>query len=93
MPYITHKRANDIQPIIEELAEHVFNEGELNYAMSHLAALYMKQRDENPSYALRNTVHGTFHSAGAEFYRQVVAPYEEMKAADPDNVGTEEVYG
>ena len=92
MPYISKDRAHDIQPIVDELAEHVYNEGELNFAMSSLAAHFIAKRDERKSYKLLNTVHGTFFSAAAEFYRQVVAPYEDRKAADPDNVGVQEVY-
>ncbi len=92
MPYITEDRARDIEPIIEELSEHVYNEGELNYAMTRLAVRYIKLRAERVSYSLLNTVHGTFFSAAAEFYRKRVAPYEQHKATTPDNVGVKEVY-
>lgn len=53
--------------------------GELNYALSIIV------RDSLPApfkYDDLLRAHGTFGAAGAEFYRLVVAPYEDWKISE-----------
>lgn len=52
--------------------------GELNYAITMLLRRYY---DAGPSYSRANDVLGALEGAKLEFYRRVVAPYEDKKIA------------
>lgn len=73
MPYLTNERivACDKPGHIPE------SSGELNYMVTSLIIKYVKEHGE--SYSVFNDVTGALTSANAEFYRRVVAPYEDMK--------------
>lgn len=51
--------------------------GELNYCFCRLANAFLEK--EGVSYKSLNDVMGAFSGAGQEFYRRVVAPYEDDK--------------
>jgi hypothetical protein len=72
MPYIT-------QVAREFLASggYIETSGELNYSFTQIIQQYVK--DHGKSYARFNDVIGALEGAKAEFYRRVVAPYEDEK--------------
>lgn len=76
MPYITPERRL-------ELARHgpneIENEGELNYAIHDLIERYLLKKKTD--YATCNGIIGVLECAKLEFYRRLVAPYEDSKIA------------
>jgi hypothetical protein len=54
--------------------------GELNYKFCKLAADFVKQ--EGLRYETLNAAMGAFSGASQEFYRRLVAPYEQQKVAE-----------
>ena len=59
--------------------------GELNYVITVIIKDYVEQKSP-PSYADLNEVLGVLEAVKQEFYRRVVAPYEEMKKAKNGDV-------
>ncbi len=70
MPYIPdhHRPAAEQEPR---------NAGELNFAITSLLIHYMQEQAY--SYKNMNDVLGALEGAKLEFYRRVVAPYEDIK--------------
>lgn len=91
MPHIRVKRADVLDPHIDKLAPLIYEEGELTYVYSRLAAKYVHKRGF--SYAILSDAYKTLLVAAAEFHRHVIVPYEDAKARDSSNVSVEEVYG
>jgi hypothetical protein len=60
------------------------NAGELNYIITRLLRLYVEHRGE--SYQTFNDIMGALEGAKAEFYRRVVAPYEDVKIQENGDV-------
>jgi len=56
--------------------------GILNYAITSLAV----GLTEKPSYARCALIRGVLHDADSEYYRRLVAPYEDKKAAENGDV-------
>lgn len=75
MPYIVKKRREKIDDWIDVVAGHLQSEGELNYAITRLCYL---NRGEG-RYADYNRLIGVLECAKLEFYRRVVASYEDEK--------------
>jgi len=72
MPYINRKQR-------EELYDRdPLNAGELQYLIAGMISDYISDRDKYDSQTL-NDVMGALSSAQQEFYRKVVAPYEDKK--------------
>lgn len=88
MPYILQKDRDNYDAYIGELVEalgHADDEsadmgvdGHLNYIITRLLIRWLEMTDE--SYADMNALIGVLESAKQEFYRRVVAPYEDRKA-------------
>lgn len=78
MPYIQSERRKPFKKPIGDLMAFVENEGDLNYVISKICKRYM-QIKEPKNYALLNEIMGVLESAKLEFYRRVVAPYEDVK--------------
>jgi hypothetical protein len=83
MPYITQNRRDALDPLIEALAKQLHfmmmppesREGDLNYAISKLLqAMYPVQK-----YSEYNAAYGMLQCCATEFYRTVIAPYEDQK--------------
>lgn len=72
MPYIT-QTARDI---IDDGGA-VVTPGELNYAFTQVIKNYIGTRGKN--YGVFNDIIGALEGAKQEFYRRVVAPYEDEK--------------
>lgn len=74
MPYIPEVRRTAIDAGVEEILDSVGPAGELNYAITRLCYGYAKVQDSYSSY---NLVMGVLACVAQEFYRRVVAPYED----------------
>lgn len=74
MPYIPQERAKALAAIADELPQ---NSGELNFVLTRTALDYLESK--GLSYQSCNDIMGAFEGAKQEFYRRVVAPYEERK--------------
>lgn len=76
MPYLTADRKAEIDKGVTPK-----NEGELNYALTRQITRYLraKARANRVGYAELNEVKGAMTGALLEFYRRVVAPYEDGK--------------
>jgi hypothetical protein len=78
MPYVKE----ELRTALEFLNPMPSNAGELNYAISHLCHRYIVETRKGVSYANCNEVMGVLDCAKLEFYRTVVAPYEDVKMAE-----------
>jgi len=79
MPYIKPDQRAGIA-----LGEFPANAGELNYAITLLVRDYFNVRGGR--YQQINDVLGALEGAKAEFYRRIVAPYEDTKIAKNGDV-------
>ena len=80
MPYVQlHRRiALQLMQIVAETA------GELNYQFTMRALDYLQKH--GTSYATINDIIGALEGAKMEFYRRVVAPYEDEKIKENGDV-------
>ena len=86
MPYIEQLRRDQLEaygydggPIPQPQTA-----GELNYCITTLIRVYMQDKVKN--YALFNSVVGALESCKLEFYRRIVAPYENTKIEENGDV-------
>ena len=84
MPYLTKENKDKVEEIIEEtnrtfydLGKKLKTAGELNYVITQLIRGYYSSNGGR--YQQINDVVGALESAKLEFYRKLVAPYEEEK--------------
>lgn len=84
MPYIEQARRG----ALDVRGEDPKSAGELNYLLTKTALEYYlsAKRGDSGNYCVMNTIMGAFESAKAEFYRRVVAPYEELKILENGDV-------
>jgi len=79
MPYILPEKRDQLDPILEQLSKKLEEMGcvggDLNYTINKLADHYITVRGLR--YQHLEAVMGTLESSKAEFYRRVVAPYED----------------
>lgn len=80
MPYITIDR----QRAIESGEDYPRTPGELNYLITRNCLDYLEELP--PGYAAFNTVMGVLESAKLEFYRRMVAAYEDLKIKENGDV-------
>lgn len=80
MPYIPHERRNQIT----RQGSAAVTPGELNYAITTLLTNYLSVLGVD--YTHINDALGALEGAKLEFYRRVVAPYEEGKRAQNGDV-------
>ncbi len=80
MPYIKKENRAKIDVVVTQLVDAVESPGEINYAITRfLHSLVAIVRQRNFGYALLNALIGVLECAKLEFYRMVVAPYENKK--------------
>lgn len=81
MPYVTQERRRQLDPLVDFIAlkDADLSAGDLNYLITRLAITMMESKRRD--YATANDIHGALDCAGKEFYRRVVAPYEDRKVA------------
>lgn len=75
MPYI-----NSDDRVSLEISHHARNPGELNYLISMVMLDYLDRH--GLSYGTLNDILGACSGAGEEFYRRIVAPYEDKKRVE-----------
>ena len=80
MPYIERGKQVDIDYRLKRPE----NSGELNYAITQMCIQYI--RDRGLRYQYLNDVIGALDGASKEFYRRVVAPYEDTKIKENGDV-------
>lgn len=87
MPYINKVQRGMWDEFIEQIeAEHNNSHiemGEINYFVSRLL---WRQFHQNKSYKKANEIVGVLECIKAEFYRRVVAPYEDVKIQENGDV-------
>lgn len=84
MPYITQRDRELIAANFNTKHIKMDSPGELNYIISILCQEYVKRNEL--TYSTVNEVMGVLSSAQAEFYRRVVAPYEDKKIGENGDV-------
>lgn len=77
MPYVDEGRRKHLDPHIKEVMIRLTGPGDLNYAISRMANHLVKRLGK--SYLTLDSTRGAINDAAAEFYRRVVAPYEDEK--------------
>jgi len=88
MPYIEQKYRDEYDPLIEALAIAVMNsgiriEGKLNYIITRLLHTTLGFFRSYASYSL---IIATLEAVKQEYYRRVVAPYEDKKREENGDV-------
>lgn len=79
MPYISPDNQNEFAALVKEIsAADIKTAGELNFLFTKLAVQFIATNGLR--YQQMNDVMGAFEGAKMEFYRRVVAPYENQKA-------------
>lgn len=92
MPYISPDLREDLDSLIEALAERLAAQakeagydgaftGLLNYACTRLALATVRRRFGGLRYWLIAALTGVFHNIATEFYRRVAVPYEDRQMA------------
>lgn len=85
MPYINQDSRNvvdkHIEALVEEIRKHDTDavDGVVNYVISRVATESFRP-NSGWNYCFLNRCYGTFLSAGAEFLRRLVVPYEQKKS-------------
>jgi len=86
MPYIDKKARVKFDHILSILLNvKIDSVGELNYLLTSIIKIFVAKQ-EKVSYALYNSIIGVLESAKLEYYRRVVALYEEIKKEDNGDV-------
>ena len=75
MPYVEKKQRSRINNGMSPPE----TPGELNYAISHICQTYMRKKQKR--YSTFNDIVGALEAAKLEFYRRIVAPYEDKAIA------------
>jgi len=87
MPYVDQASRARLQPIVDACTRSLppdIAAGELNYLFTRLALEFVRRRGR--SYQTLNDVRGALHNCASEFYRRVVAPYEDTKIRENGDV-------
>jgi hypothetical protein len=84
MPYIEQNKRNYIDPLIEPIIQRVgvMDKGNINYIITRIVAA----KYANGGYEKRSTGAGVLQDAHDEYYRRVVAPYEDQKLQENGDV-------
>ena len=83
MPYILKEGRKLFDRCIEAMPR-ICAPGELNYVITKIIHRYAKKGSEN--YSTYNEIIGVLECAKQEFYRTVVAPYEEEKRKENGDI-------
>lgn len=87
MPYISQQTRNHLNQYLDPLAEEIFASknfaGDINYSISYILA---RLTNHQLNYARANACVGALECAKQEFYRRVVAPYEDTKIVQNGDV-------
>lgn len=92
MPYINRDERYGINVAVDSLVDAIFDDatfdnmdkvvpvGRLNYALTRLCHMLLIEGDL--SYSRLSAVHAALRDADRELYRQVTAPYEDLKKGE-----------
>jgi hypothetical protein len=97
MPYIAPELRQDLDPLIEALADRLAAQakaagydgaftGLLNYTCTRLALATVRRRFGGLRYWLIAALTGVFQNIASEFYRRVAVPYEDRQRAQSGDV-------
>jgi hypothetical protein len=97
MPYIAPELRQELDPLIDKLAERLAAQAEaagsdgaftglLNYTCTRLALATVRQRFGSLRYWLIAALTGVFHNMAAEFYRRLAVPYEDRQITKSGDV-------
>jgi hypothetical protein len=84
MPYIAKKERVKFEKPIQELADNIETDGDLNYCISLLMHKILEKRGVR--YQNMNNIMGAIDCAKMEFYRTVASPYEDEKKTENGSV-------
>jgi hypothetical protein len=84
MPYIKKERKFVLDESCGRLVERIQEPGEMNYVFFKIAQGYLKKFGVR--YATMNEILGVFDACAREFYRRLVAPYEDVKKQENGDV-------
>ena len=82
MPYILQNNRDRLDVFID--GTEPLDAGELNYMFTRLAQKYLNKHGERYQYI--NDIVGALECAKLEFYRRLVAPYEDTKITENGDV-------
>jgi len=86
MPYITEEDRNELSAITGYIhIEGIKNAGEIQYLIAEIIQEFLSSKN-GARYQDMNDVMGALAGAQAEFYRIVVAPYEDEKIKENGGV-------
>lgn len=77
MPYIKPEDRQKFNDSAKDIADKATCAGDLNFALTVIIHSYIQKKGLN--YANCNEVIGMIEACKTEFYRKVVAPYEDLK--------------
>lgn len=85
MPYIRKEARDDYDSVLRPLADWLEGvpEGDLNYVLTRLIQAWLGGRHTYSDY---NAALGVLEAVKQEFYRRVVAPYEDKKIKENGDV-------
>lgn len=103
MPYIAPRHRQQLDGLIDELAERLVQEAEgmdheaafaglLNYACTSLTLRIVRRRFGRLHYWLIALITGTFHNIADEFYRRLGASYEDRQIELNGDVDLYEIF-
>jgi hypothetical protein len=88
MPYIKKERRKELFCLSTDDSAFMFwnveTPGELNYAFTHILNSYLENK--KLSYQTINEIIGALEGSKLEFYRRIVAPYEDKKIEENGDV-------
>ena len=84
MPYIQKHRRPVFDKHLKTIGPHTASQGDLNYCITVLLHEYLKAHGQ--SYATMNDCIGVLEAAKMEFYRRIVAPYEDIKIQENEDI-------
>jgi hypothetical protein len=85
MPYIKQKDREKFESLLKELDKlNVNSSGELNYLLTMISMHYLNYK--GLKYESVNDVLGAMEGSKLEFYRRVVAPYEDIKIEENGDI-------
>ena len=84
MPYIDKAAHKKLDPLINTLATEISTIGSLNYCITKLCLNFLKR--SIISYTALNEIPGVLECAKLEFYRKVLAKYEDKKCQENGEV-------
>lgn len=87
MPYIPQSRRKELAPIVIAARAFTLSSGDLNYVLARIAVEWLQDSaGSNPNYTARSILHGILQDVAAEYYRRMMAGYEDAKCAEHGDV-------